>query len=79
MIENYPSLKKENRFNVLNLKSEDSEDNENKVEVDIIFEYNRHYLFAIRKEVDKGLSKNISDKDIGMDDGEYYNALGFMK
>jgi len=37
LIEDLPSLNKENTFNVLNLNSENSDDNENKVDEDIIF------------------------------------------
>ena len=36
LIEDLPSLKKEYTFNVLNLNSEDSKDNEDKLDEDII-------------------------------------------
>ena len=73
LIEDLPSLKKENTFNDLNLNSEDSEDNEDNIT-------------TIRKEVIKRLRKNYSGEDIEIDDDEilkkdykYYKALRFMK
>ena len=83
LIEDIPQLKNENNFNVLNLNTEEQE---NDSEEDILFDYERYNISSIRKEVIKNIKSSNICEDVEMDDEEvnsknynYYQACGYFK
>ena len=83
LIEDIPQIKNENNLNVLNLNTEEQE---NDSEEDILFDYERYNISSIRKEVIKNIKSYNICEDVEMNDEEvnsnnynYYLAFGHFK